>query len=168
MVFKQPQELGSRQLFHRLFYEVEQSRVEFHIPNSADSLQRFSMAPGLLHAARCWGGGGVVTSQPAPLPSAAVEPSGCCPQSCLDGVGKASQEQTAPRCPAKAPGCKLLGKRVAGCVSNGKQWPSVPWAALQGCSLHICLGISDPGAELHPCPPPAQLWESLSIHCPGG
>lgn len=73
-------------------------------------------------------------------------------------------EQTAPRCPAKAPGCKLLGKRAAGCVSNGKQWPSVPWAALQGCSLHICLGISDPGAVLHPCPPPAQLWESLSIH----
>lgn len=44
----------------------------------------------------------------------------------------------------------------------------MPWAALQGCSLHICLGISDPGAVLHPCPPPAQLWESLSIHSPGG
>lgn len=71
MVFKQPQEPGSRQLFHSLFSEVEQSRVEFHIPNSADNLQRFSMAPGLLHAARCWGGDSVVlTSQPAPLPRA--------------------------------------------------------------------------------------------------
>lgn len=59
MVFEQHQEPGSSdasQLFHSMFYKVELSRVEFHIPNSADNLWRFSTAPALLRAAGLWGG----------------------------------------------------------------------------------------------------------------
>lgn len=68
MFFKQHQEPCSSdtsQLFHSVFYKVELSRVEFHIPNSVDNLWRFSTAAAVLHAARLWGGWQCSTGFPA-------------------------------------------------------------------------------------------------------
>lgn len=58
----------------------------------------------------------VLTSQPAPLPAAAVEPSRCCSQSW----------NKLPHTALRGTRLQTAGKRVAGCVSNGKQWLSVP------------------------------------------
>lgn len=81
MFFKQHQEAGSSdasQLFHGVFYKVELSRVEFHIPNSAENLLGFprlqpcSMLPGTGEDS-----GAMLASQQVPLPRATVGVGAC-------------------------------------------------------------------------------------------